>query len=111
MTLFLLSLTGIPPTAGFFAKAVVILAAVQAGGWVAFLAVLMVLNAAAAAFYYLRIVVYMFMREPASEAPAQQHGRLMWSGLAAATVLTILFGLFPGLILGVIGEAARAIAG
>ena len=39
MTLFLLSLTGIPPTAGFFAKALIILAAVQAGGWVAFLAV------------------------------------------------------------------------
>jgi NADH-quinone oxidoreductase subunit N len=50
MTLFLLSLTGIPPTAGFFAKALIILAAVQAGGWVAFLAVLVVLNAAAAAF-------------------------------------------------------------
>ena len=66
MTLFLLSLTGIPPTAGFFAKALVILAAVQAGGWVAFLAVLAVLNAAVAAFYYLRVVVYMFMREPVS---------------------------------------------
>ncbi|HEY8631925.1 MAG TPA: NADH-quinone oxidoreductase subunit N, partial [Candidatus Limnocylindrales bacterium] len=63
MTLFLLSLTGIPPTAGFFAKALIILAAVQAGGWVAFLAVLVVLNAAAAAFYYLRVVVYMYMRD------------------------------------------------
>ena len=111
MTLFLLSLTGIPPTAGFFAKAVVILAAVQAGGWVAFLAVLMVLNAAAAAFYYLRVVVYMFMREPATDAPGPRHGRLMWAGLATATVLTILFGLFPGLLLGAIGDAARAIAG
>ena len=109
MTLFLLSLIGIPPTAGFFAKAVVILAAVQAGGWVAFLAVLMVLNAAAAAFYYLRVVVYMFMRDPATDAPAPKHGRLLWTGLAAATVLTILFGLFPGLIYGIIGDAARAI--
>ena len=111
MTLFLLSLTGIPPTAGFFAKAVVILAAVQAGGWVSFLAVLAVLNAAAAAFYYLRVVVYMFMREPASEAPPQRHGRLMWSGLAVATALTILLGFFPGLILGIIGQAAQAIGG
>ena len=75
MTLFLLSLTGIPPTAGFFAKALIILAAVQAGGWVAFLAVLMVLNAAAAAFYYLRVVVYMYMRDPVTEAPALRHGR------------------------------------
>jgi NADH-quinone oxidoreductase subunit N len=110
MTLFLLSLTGIPPTAGFFAKAVVILAAVQAGGWVSFLAVIMMLNAAAAAFYYLRVVVFMYMRDPASDAPPQRHGRLLWGGLAATTTLTVLFGIFPGLILGIIGQAARAIA-
>jgi NADH-quinone oxidoreductase subunit N len=110
MTLFLLSLTGIPPTAGFFAKAVVILAAVQAGGWVTFLAVVMMLNAAAAAFYYLRVVVYMFMREPATESEPPRHGRLLWSGLAVATALTILFGFFPGLILGIIGQAAQAIS-
>ena len=111
MTLFLLSLTGIPPTAGFFAKALIILAAVQAGGWVAFLAVLVVLNAAAAAFYYLRVVVYMYMRDPTSESPPLRHGRLLWGGLAAATALTILFGVFPGLILGIIGDAAQALSG
>ena len=110
MTLFLLSLTGIPPTAGFFAKAVVILAAVQAGGWVSFLAVITMLNAAAAAFYYLRVVVYMYMRDPTTDAPPLRHGRLLWSGLAATTALTVLFGIFPGLILGIIGQAARAIA-
>jgi NADH-quinone oxidoreductase subunit N len=71
----------------------------------------MVLNAAAAAFYYLRVVVYMYMRDPASEAPALRHGRLLWGGLAAATVLTIAFGVFPGLILGVVQDAAKAIAG
>ena len=111
MTLFLLSLTGIPPTAGFFAKAIVILAAVQAGGWVAFLAVITMLNAAVAAFYYLRVVVYMFMRDPASQAPPLQHGRLLWGGLAVTTSLTILFGLFPGLIFGIIGQAAAAVGG
>ena len=85
MTLFLLSLTGIPPTAGFFAKAYVILAAVEAGGPLTVLAVIAVLNAAVAAFYYLRVVVYMFMRDPASEAPPLRHGALLWGGLAAAT--------------------------
>ena len=59
------------------------------------LAVLVVLNAAAAAFYYLRVVVYMFMRDPDSDAPALSHGALLWGGLAAATALTILFGLVP----------------
>src|SRR5450759_3956346 len=75
MVLFLLSLTGIPPTAGFFAKAYVILAAVQAGGWLTLLAVIAVLNAAAAAFYYLRVIVYMYMRDPSGE-PAPDGSRM-----------------------------------
>ncbi len=113
MTLFLLSLTGIPPTAGFFAKAYVILAAVQASqdgaGVMGLLAVIAVLNAAAAAFYYLRVVVFMFMREPASEQPALRHGRLLWSGLLVATILTVALGLIPGPLLEIVGAAARAI--
>jgi NADH-quinone oxidoreductase subunit N len=109
MTLFLLSLTGIPPTAGFFAKAYVILAAVQAGGPLAVLAVIAVLNAAAAAFYYLRVVVYMFMREPQTDAPPLAHSRLLWGGLGVATVLTIVLGLLPGPLLDIVGQAAKAI--
>ncbi len=110
LTLFLLSLTGIPPTAGFFGKAYVILAAVEAGGPMTLLAVIAVLNAAAAAFYYLRVVVYMFMRDPASDAPAMRHGRLVWSGLAVATTFTILLGLFPEPLLQVVGAAAASIS-
>jgi NADH-quinone oxidoreductase subunit N len=109
MTLFLLSLTGIPPTAGFFAKAYVILAAVQAGGAVGVLAVIAVLNAAAAAFYYLRVVVYMYMRESRTDAPPLTHSRLLWGGLAVATALTIVLGLLPGPFLDIVGQAARAI--
>jgi NADH-quinone oxidoreductase subunit N len=115
MTLFLLSLTGIPPTAGFFAKAYVILAAVQASdaGWTSLgiLAVIAVLNAAAAAFYYLRVVVYMFMREPRSEQAPLAHGQLLWGGLVVASVLTIVLGLIPGPFLDIVGRAARAIGG
>lgn len=115
MTLFLLSLTGIPPTAGFFGKAYVILAAVQAGeaGWTSLgvLAVVAVLNAAAAAFYYLRVVVYMFMREPRNEETPMRHGALMWGGLAVSSVLTVALGLIPGPFLDIVGQAARAIGG
>jgi NADH-quinone oxidoreductase subunit N len=115
MTLFLLSLTGIPPTAGFFAKAYVILAAVQASdaGWTSLgiLAVIAVLNAAAAAFYYLRVVVYMFMRDPRTEDVPMTHGRLMWGGLVVASVLTVILGLIPGPFLDIVGQAARAIGG
>jgi NADH-quinone oxidoreductase subunit N len=109
MTLFLLSLTGIPPTAGFFGKYLVILSAVQAGGWLNPLAVLIVLNAAIAAFYYLRVVVYMFMRDPSAEQPSLQHGRLVWTGLAVATVMTIVLGLFPGPMLDIVSRAASAV--
>ena len=72
---------------------------------------LVVLNAAAAAFYYLRVVVYMYMREPVTDAPALPHGRLLWGGLAVATALTIILGLVPQLILGYIDQAARSITG
>ena len=110
MALFLLSLTGIPPTAGFFAKAYVILAAVEAGGSVSFLAVIAVLNAAVAAFYYLRVIVYMYTRDPASDAPAPRHGALVWGGLAAATALTIVLGVFPNVFIGFVEAAAGAIS-
>jgi NADH-quinone oxidoreductase subunit N len=110
MALFLLSLTGIPPTAGFFAKAYVILAAVEAGGSVSFLAVIAVLNAAVAAFYYLRVIVYMYTRDPATDAPAPRHGALVWGGLAAATALTIVLGVFPNVFIGFAQAAAEAIS-
>jgi NADH-quinone oxidoreductase subunit N len=110
MTLFLLSLIGIPPTAGFFAKAFVILAAVEAGGPLTVLAVIAVLNAAVAAFYYLRVVVYMYMRDPTSDAPPLRHGALLWGGLAAATALTILLGLFPTAVIEIVTQAAQGIA-
>jgi NADH-quinone oxidoreductase subunit N len=110
MALFLLSLTGIPPLAGFWAKAYVIVAAVQAGGWLAFLAVLAMLNAAAAAFYYLRVVVYMYMREPAESGAAAQPGLLFRTGLAITGIVTLVFGLFPA-ILDVVTNAANVLKG
>ena len=112
MTLFLLSLTGIPPTAGFFGKFYVILAAVNAGtenSWMTVLAVITMINAAIAAFYYLRVVVYMWMRDPQTEQPALPHGRLVWAGLAVATVLTIALGLVPGGLLTIVQTAAQAV--
>ncbi|MFI5254571.1 MAG: NADH-quinone oxidoreductase subunit N, partial [Candidatus Limnocylindrales bacterium] len=109
MTLFLLSLTGIPPTAGFFAKAYVILAAVQAGGWVSVLAVVAVLNAAAAAFYYLRVVVWMYMREAPADAQPLTESLAMKAGLTVAAVGTIVIGLVPGVIIPTAQAAARAL--
>ena len=109
MTLFLLSLIGIPPTAGFFAKAYVILAAVEAGGPLTLLAIIAVLNAAVAAFYYLRVVVYMFMRDPTTESRRCATARSCGAGWRAATALTVLLGLFPIALLTIVSEAATAI--
>jgi len=107
MTLFLLSLTGIPPTAGFFAKALIILAAVQAGAPILGLAV--VLNAIVAAFYYLRVVVYMYMRDPQGEPAAVSHGALLRVGLAIAAAMTVLIGLLPGPLIDAASNAARTL--
>ena len=112
MTLFLLSLTGIPPTAGFFAKAYVILPAIQASeaGWTSLgiLAVITMLNAAIAAFYYLRVLLYMFVREPQAEQPVLTHGSLLWGGLAVSAIVTVVLGLIPG-FLDIVNRAAAAI--
>ena len=65
LTLCLVSLTGIPPTAGFIAKVYVFNAAVQAN--LVWLAIVGVLNSVVAAYYYLRVVMTMYTAEPASE--------------------------------------------
>jgi NADH-quinone oxidoreductase subunit N len=112
MLLFLLSLTGIPPLAGFWAKWYVIQAALQVGGWLTLLAVLTMLNAAAAAFYYLRVAVYMYMRDPAESAPEVSTGRATQLGLGLAAAGTIAIGLIPPVTIAVIGlaeQAARAL--
>jgi NADH-quinone oxidoreductase subunit N len=114
MTLFLLSLVGIPPTAGFFAKAVIILSAVQGGGWLTVLAVIMMLNAAVAAFYYLRVVVTMYMREAPEDARPVTLGGATRAGLIVAGAATIAIGLVPlvtGAVLDWTLEAAEVLLG
>ena len=64
-----LSLLGMPPTAGFFGKYYVFSAAVQAGGVMVWVAVLGVLASAVGAYYYLKVIVYLYMREPEEDAP------------------------------------------
>ncbi len=109
MLLFLLSLTGIPPTAGFFAKAYVITAALQSGGYVPWLAVIAVINAAIAAFYYLRVGVVMYMQEPAAGAQPLTDSLPMRLGLLVAGVATLFIGLVPGLLIPMAQAAAAAI--
>ena len=93
MLLFLLSLAGIPPTAGFAAKFVVILSAVREG-YLA-LAVLAVVCSVVTAFVYLRVAVLMYMEKPQEPEPS----RIPWAvsaALAVAALVTVIGGIFPG---------------
>jgi NADH-quinone oxidoreductase subunit N len=97
MMIFLFSLAGIPPTAGFAAKLSIFYAAIQ--GKYYWLAIIGILNSAVAAYYYLRVVVYMYMKEPEGELPAAATSRMLWAGIALALVGTIYLGIQPGGIL------------
>jgi NADH-quinone oxidoreductase subunit N len=103
MTIFLLSLAGIPPTAGFIAKASVFAAAISAGHWE--LALLGVVVSVVAAFFYLRVIVLMYMQEPEG-AQDEDHAVLPRIAVLIPAVLTIAFGVFPGLIAGLIEQAS-----
>ena len=95
MLVFMVSLAGIPPTAGFIGKFYVFMAAVDAG--LAWLAAIALLFAAVSAYYYMRVVMVMYMREPdpAAVAPRLVASQALSFVLACAIVGVILFGLFP----------------
>ncbi len=98
MTIFLLSLIGVPLTGGFFGKFYVFKAAIQSD--LIWLAVVGLLNSAVAAYYYLRILVVMYMQEPGEAA---SHLEPLPLGLRAALVLPVLgvlaLGIFPSAVL------------
>ncbi|MDW7654582.1 MAG: NADH-quinone oxidoreductase subunit N [Nitrospiraceae bacterium] len=95
MLLFMASLAGIPPTAGFIGKFYVFMAAVESG--LAWLAAIALIFAAVSAYYYMRVVMVMYMREPdpSSVAPRLVTSPALSFVLAFAVAGVILFGLFP----------------
>jgi NADH-quinone oxidoreductase subunit N len=93
MLIFLMSLTGIPPTAGFAAKFVVILSAVRAGYTA--LAVLAVACSVVSAFFYMRIAVLMYMNEP-QEAPVPRFPVAVFAAVVVAVLVTVIGGIAPG---------------
>ena len=111
MAIYMFSLTGIPPTVGFYGKLAVLQAMVTTGQslylWLAVVAVVLSLIGA---FYYLRVVKVMFFDEPTDHAPlnAPADARLVMS-LNGIAVLA--FGLLPGGLLALCGQAVtRALA-
>jgi NADH-quinone oxidoreductase subunit N len=90
MALFMLSLTGLPPTVGFIAKFYVFRAAIDAG--YVWLALVGVLTSLVSAYYYLRVVVLMYMREGEGRALTQPALNL---AVALTALATFIFGLAP----------------
>jgi NADH-quinone oxidoreductase subunit N len=110
MTVFLLALAGMPPTAGFVAKLYVFKAALSSHLLV-WLVVVAVLNSLVSAYYYLRVVVAMYFSEPAGEArqPAAGAGATIALALAAAAVLAL--GVLPARAIAWASHAAGPAAG
>jgi NADH-quinone oxidoreductase subunit N len=92
MTIFLFSLAGVPPMAGFIGKFYLFSGAIQKG--YIWLAVIGVLNSAASVYYYLRIMVYMYMKEPTEN--------FEWAQLTAPVSLALVIAVAGTLILGIV---------
>ncbi len=97
LTIFLLSLIGIPVTGGFFAKFYVFSAALKSN--LVGLTIIAVMNSAVAAYYYLRVIVYMYMRDERVEAPVARIPASLGIGLAISLIATIYLGVLPGRVL------------
>jgi NADH-quinone oxidoreductase subunit N len=105
MTVCLLSLGGLPPTAGFIAKWYVFSAAISAGYYS--LAVVGVLTSVISVFFYLRVVVMMYMAEPDGSATPIRVAGVGMAAVAGAVAVIVLLGVLPAPVLDL---AARSIS-
>jgi NADH-quinone oxidoreductase subunit N len=102
MLIFMFSLTGIPPTAGFIGKLYVFMAAINAGyTWLVLVAVVF---SVISAYFYLRIVMYMYMREPKVEVSTSKSGAL-GVALGITTVAVLVIGVFPSFLVKLVKAA------
>jgi len=92
MTVFLLSLAGIPPTGGFVGKFYLFGAGVNARYY--WLVVIAVINSAISLYYYMRVSMYMYMKEPAGESRFNESVGLLVA-INLLVFFTLLFGIFP----------------
>ncbi|RPI10557.1 MAG: NADH-quinone oxidoreductase subunit N [Zetaproteobacteria bacterium] len=109
MLLFLLSLTGIPPTAGFVGKLYLFGAAIEAGYY--WLVIIAVVNSAISLFYYMRVVVAMYMRDVPPQGIATSPSFALNIALLLTGAGTLLLGIFPGPVLALARASAVMIGG
>jgi NADH-quinone oxidoreductase subunit N len=93
MTLFLLSLTGVPPLAGFLGKFYIFSAALNTG--LIWLVIIAVLNSVVSAYYYIRVIVAMYMQEGGAEPSPIDSRPALIAALTVTAIATVLIGLYP----------------
>jgi len=99
MLIFMFSLAGIPPTAGFVGKFYVFMEAINAG-YVS-LAIIAVVFSAISAFFYLRVIMYMYMKDPVKEVTLTT-SPTMSVALAVTAMMVLIFGVFPSILLNLV---------
>lgn len=107
MSIFLFSLAGMPPTAGFIGKFYLFSGAIQKG--YTWLAIIGVLNSAASVYYYLRVMVYMYMKEPTEEFEWVSVTAPIALSLTISVAGTLVLGIVPSYILQFAQQAVRLI--
>ena len=100
MTLFMLSMAGIPPMAGFVGKFYIFSAAMKSG-YVG-LAVIGVINSVISVYYYLRITVIMYMKEPTRDFSPLTISPLIVAAIVISVVGTLQLGIFPSKVMEIV---------
>ena len=111
MAIFLFSLAGLPPTGGFVGKYFLFSSALEAGEIV--LVLLAVVTSLVSVYYYLRVVIFMYMREPQaerSELPISRAGAFSVAAICLCSLLVIFSGVNPAGIVHMARKAAIALA-
>jgi len=93
MAIFMFSLAGIPPTAGFVGKFHIFASAVK-GGFID-LAIIGIINSAVSVYYYLRVTVMIYMKDPDTVTPRLQFSRTAVLATTLAALATLILGIFP----------------
>jgi NADH-quinone oxidoreductase subunit N len=105
MSIFIFSLAGIPPTAGFMGKFTIFSAAINSG--YIWLVIVGVLTSAASVFYYFRVIMKMYMELPETEPTKLQFGPAMVLALSIATAVVLYIGIFPTTYLNLATESVK----
>jgi NADH-quinone oxidoreductase subunit N len=109
MAIFMFSLAGIPPTAGFMGKFYVFAAAIK-GGFID-LAIIGVINSVLSVYYYLRVTVMIYMREPAADMPILKFSRPAVFAATIAALATMILGIFPDIFISLARQSVSMILG